>query len=378
MKYEAIVVHYGELWLKGRNRGAFIGRLKDNIRIALKGCNARMVDNRDRLLLYFKDEKSLNKAAERLAYIPGISWFGKVALTKNTIDSIIKTANRMFEKSDTVRINAKRSYKGTKFNSYEIVSGFIKKSKGLKFKIDKDAKKELMINVTKEGALLSSERTKGVGGLPVGSSGRAVSLLSGGIDSPVSSFYAMKRGLDVVYLHMHAFNNNKQAESSKMKNLVEILSRYSPSSKVYYAPAYVFQSATLKIPRKYELVLFRRFLFRLAEEIGKKEKATTIVTGESVGQVASQTIGNMAASQHGIEPIIIRPLTGFDKMEIIEKARALGTYEISIKSYKDVCSIGVSNPSTNMNERLVSKLYKSCKLDLALKRTIELMSCSKN
>ncbi len=371
-RYDAIVVHYGELWLKGRNRNVFIERLKGNIKEALEGCGTRMMDERDRIVLKFKDEKKLDDALKRLGFIPGISWFAPMMMAKNSLSSIIKTANGMLGKNNTVRIAAKRSYKGTNFNSYEIVSAFIKKSKSLRFKIDKDAKKELLVSVTRNGTILSSEKMKGMGGLPVGTSGKAVVLLSGGIDSPVASVYAMKRGLDVVYLHMHAFSNNKEAAASKMADLISALAKYGGKAKAYYAPAYVFQSATMKIPRKYELVLFRRFLYRLAEEIAKKEHANAIVTGESLGQVASQTIGNMTASQHGIKPIIIRPLIGFDKREIIDIAKSIGTYDISIKKYKDVCSIGVRNPSTNMNERLVTKLYGRCMLDIALDRTLNM------
>ena len=373
-RYDAIVVHYGELWLKGRNRSSFIERLKENIRASLKGCGAKMVDDRDRLTLYFKDQKPLNTALERLQYVSGISWFGPVMIAKNTITSIINSSNRMLGSKDVVRIVAKRSYKGVKFDSYQIVSEFIKKSKSLKFKIDKDAKTELLINVTGNGTILCSKKMDGLGGLPVGSSGRAVVLLSGGIDSPVASVYAMKRGLDVVYLHMHAFNNNKEASSSKMAGLLKVLSKYGPGQKVYYAPAYTFQSATMKIPRKYELVVFRRFLYKLAGEVAKREHATAIVTGESLGQVASQTVGNMTSSQDGIEQLIIRPLIGFDKREIIEQAKKIGTFDISIKPYKDVCSIGIKNPSTNMNSKLVTRLYDSCKLDIVLNRTTKLMT----
>ncbi len=370
--YDAVVVHYGELWLKGRNRDTFITRLKSNIQHALKGLDAKIIDNRDRLLIEFKRQKGMDDALKRLGYVFGISWFAPVMVSKNTIQSIIKTSNSMLGKSDTVKIVASRSYKKVPFDSYGLVSQFIKQPKKLNFKIDRDAKKELRISVTAKGAIISSNKIDGLGGLPMGSSGKAILLLSGGIDSPVAAFYAMKRGLELSYLHMHAFPKNDEAIKSKIKELLEVLSRYGPV-QTYYAPAYIFQSATLKIPQKYELVIFKRFLYKLADEIAAKDGASAIVTGESLGQVASQTIPNMAASQSGIDKIIIRPLVGFDKNEIIEKARSLETYDISIKPYKDVCSIGVKNPSTNMNERLVSKLYSSCRLDLALNRTVKLM-----
>ena len=369
-KYDAVVVHFGEIWLKGRNRGTFIQRLIRNIGKNLSGLSPRIVDRRDRLLLYFKDSKEFSEALNRLQYVFGISWFGPVKTSKNRPDEILKAANSILSKKDTVRIEASRSYKGVPFDSRELVSLFIK-SKKRKFDLDVNSARVVNINVTKDFTILCPDKHAGAGGLPVGSSGKAIVLLSGGIDSPVAAVYAMKRGLDVVYLHMHAFDANKKASDSKMSELLKTLSRYC-QAPIYYAPSYLFQSATIKIPRKYELVLFRRFLFRLAEEVAKKEHAGAVVTGESLGQVASQTLPNMAAAQHGIRPIVIRPLIGFDKAEIIGKAKSIGTYGISIKEYKDVCSIGVRNPSTSMDSNAVDRLYKDCKLDQALKRTLGL------
>ncbi len=369
-KYDAVVVHFGEIWLKGRNRGAFIQRLIRNIGKNLHGLSPRIKDERDRLVLYFKSSKDFSEALGRLQYVFGISWFGPIKIAKNEPGEILKAANSMLSKKDIVRIEASRSYKGVPFDSGGLVSLFLK-SKKRKFDVDLNSAQILNINVTKDFTVLCSDKHPGAGGLPVGSSGKAVVLLSGGIDSPVASVYAMKRGLDVVYLHMHAFDTNKKVTNSKMPDLLKTLSRYGPAP-IYYAPSYLFQSAAIKIPRKYELVLFRRFLFRLAEEVAEKEHANAIITGESLGQVASQTLPNMTAAQYGIKPIVIRPLIGFDKVEIINKAKGIGTYDISVKEYKDVCSIGVKNPSTAMSSEAVNRLYEDCKLDQVLKRTLKL------
>ncbi|MCL4389342.1 MAG: tRNA 4-thiouridine(8) synthase ThiI [Candidatus Marsarchaeota archaeon] len=369
-KYDAVVVHFGEIWLKGRNRGAFIQRLIHNIERNLHGLSPKIANKRDRLLLYFEGSKELSNSLDRLQYVFGISWFGPVKIAKNAPDDILKAANSILSKNETVRLEANRSYKEVPFNSREIINLFIR-SKNRKFNVDINSAHTMNISVIKDFTILCADKHNGAGGLPTGSSGKAIVLLSGGIDSPVAAVYAMKRGLDAVYLHVHAFDTNKKASSSKMRVLLEKLSRYGPAP-IYYAPSYLFQSATIKIPAKYELVLFRKFLFRLAEEIAEKENADAIVTGESLGQVASQTIPNMTAAQQGIKPIIIRPLIGFDKAEIIDKAKSIGTYEISIKEYKDVCSIGVKNPSTAMDASTVNRLYADCKLDQVLKRTLAL------
>lgn len=371
LKYDAIEVHFGELWLKGMNRGQFISRLKQNIYEMIGAIDAEIVDKRDRFLIYPGNEKHIPEIINSLQNTFGISWFGPVVIASNTIDSIIDASNRLLSKDDTVKISPSRSYKRTPFNSEELVRHFIRSNK-LKFKIDKNSGTILHINIMNDCASLCKEKMKGLGGLPIGSSGKAVVLLSGGIDSPVAALYAMKRGLKPIYLHVHAFSNNAEAENSKMKELIWILRRFSPSSKAYFVPSHIFQSATLKIPRKYELVLFRRFMFRLAQKVAAKEGAEAIVTGESLGQVASQTLKNMIAAQHGIKPLIFRPLYGFDKAEIIDMAKKIGTYNVSIKPYKDVCSIGVRNPSTGMLPGKVSSLYKECNIDGVLRRSLSL------
>ena len=371
LKYDAIEVHFGELWLKGMNRNDFVSRLKHNILDMISATGADIVHNRDRFFIYPKNESGFLEIIESLKNTFGISWFGPVMLAKNSIESILSASNLMFSKDDTVRISASRSYKGTPFNSKDIVSSFMH-SGSLNFNLDKNSDKVLHISVMEGETSLCKEKIKGLGGLPVGSSGNAIVLLSGGIDSPVSALYAMKRGLKPIYLHVHAFNDNSEAENSKMKDIIKILRKFSPSSKIYFIPSHIFQTATLKIPRKYELVLFRRFLFKIAEEVAEKEDAEVIVTGESLGQVASQTVKNMIASQYGIKRLIFRPLSGFDKAEIISRAKEIGTYDLSIKPYKDVCSIGIKNPSTGMPPDKVSALYEECDISAVISRSLNL------
>lgn len=264
-----------------------------------------------------------------------------------------------------------RALKSLSFNSADVVTHFIKNTKKLNFKIDKDAKRDLYISITKDCAFIYDRKMQGSKGLPVGSSGNAVVLFSGGIDSPVAAYYAMKRGLHPVYLHVHAFSDNKDEKLSKINDLAKHLSAYSCGSSLYYVPGYIFQSSAMRVPRKYELVMFKLFMHKLAERIAKKEGAGCIVTGESLGQVASQTLSNLTTSQQGIKPLIMRPLIGFDKQEIINIAARIGTFDMSIIRYKDVCSIAAKNPALTTNYAEIRKLWKVASMDSAVSRTMK-------
>jgi thiamine biosynthesis protein ThiI len=376
MVYKGIVIHFGEIWLKGNNRGTFVGRLYSNIQSALEGENYSKLENRrDRFFLLLDEKSDVESICGKLAKVFGISWFAPVITSENKIDEIFAAANKLLARKDTVRIVPHRAFKGFNLNSDQIVSHFIKNSERLNFKIDKDAEKDLHIDVTKEFAIMYDKKIQGAKGLPVGSSGNAVVLLSGGIDSPVASYYAMKRGLRLTYIHVHAFSDNNSEKLSKIADLVRLLSGYSCSSRIYFAPGHVFQSGALKAPRKYELVLFKLFMYRLAEKVAKTERADCIVSGESLGQVASQTMSNLITSQHGIKPFIMRPLIGFDKQEIIDIARQIGTFDISIRKYRDVCSIAAKNPATGSSYKEINKFWKAASMDSAVKSTLKRMDC---
>jgi thiamine biosynthesis protein ThiI len=380
MHYDAIVVHFGEIWLKGKNRNDFVNTLLSNISASLKGIRYKKLENeRDHFMVYLNKAGNPNQVIERLEHIPGISWVAPVLITEPTIEHIIKAAEKLNPNPKmAIRIEVNRSYKQHTFNSNDVIGAFLKLNRSGKLKIllDKEAKDKLHINILKESALLYSEKTKGIGGLPVGSSGKTIVLLSGGIDSPVAAFYAMKRGLEPIYVHFHTFPSSGKAVHSKIPKLISILMRYSNKSKVYYVPSHPFQAASIKVQTKYELVLFKRFIYKFADKIAKIEDARSIVTGESIGQVASQTIENMKASQSGISSIILRPLSGFDKEEITAKAKDIGTYSLSIQKYRDVCSIKIKNPSTKAHPEKIDRLYEQCGLDEVLEKTYAL-SCLK-
>ncbi len=372
MKYDAIAIHFGEIWLKGRNRGAFVKRLYRNIMAAIEGESFdKLVNERDRLMLYLSKDSDIERIESSLGRVFGVSWYAPVLIVTNKIPDILKAGKAVVNNSgvEKVKISASRSYKGLSYDSTDVVSAFLKDKK-LGFDADKNSEHELNINIRANDALLRMGKIKGRGGLPVGSSGKAVILLSGGIDSPLSAFYAMKKGLIPIYLHIHAFPSNDIAEKSKIGSIVSMLSRYSNGAKIYYVPAHVFQAHTVKIPKSHELVLFKYFAYMLAEQVAKKEGAKVIVTGESLAQVASQTVDNLIASEQDTKLFIMRPLIGFDKQQIINEAKNLGTYELSIQEYPDVCSFRARHPSTAANASFVKKLVRSAKLRTALGTTL--------
>ncbi|MGA2800634.1 MAG: tRNA uracil 4-sulfurtransferase ThiI [Candidatus Micrarchaeaceae archaeon] len=371
-QYDGIVIHFGEIWLKGGNRNSFILMLYDNIKCSLRDEHyARLENARDRFFLETDKKSDLESIESKLSKVFGISWFAPAVVSESSLGSILKAANALLSKKDTVRIVPNRALKTLSFNSADVVTHFIKNSDKLNFKIDKDAKRDLYVSITKNRAFIYDRKIQGAKGLPVGSSGNAVVLFSGGIDSPVAAYYAMKRGLHPVYLHVHAFQNNDDEKLSKIRDLAKHLSAYSCGSVLYCVPGHVFQSSAMRIPRRYELVMFKLFMHRLAERIAKKERAECIVTGESLGQVASQTLSNLTTSQQGIKPLIMRPLIGFDKQEIINVASQIGTFEMSIIKYRDVCSIAAKNPAITTDYKEIRKYWKEASMDDAVSMTLK-------
>ncbi len=346
---ELIIVHFGELWLKGGNRDYYIRLLERNIREQLAGEDFSLQRNFDRLALRPGKGSDADKIIAKLKKVFGISAIELSVVAKPELDEIVSTAKKMLSRrprAASIRIDSHRSYKQLPFTSVDIVDSLKKTADKLGIEPKpKEYERKLSISVTKDAAFLTLNRERGAGGLPVGSSGKAVILISGGIDSPVAAWYAMKRGLEPVYLHVHAFRDNREAERSKLSMIISKLAEFHPHSKTYFIPSYVFQANSSRFG-KYELVLLKAFMLRIAEKVALREEADMIVTGESLGQVASQTSSNMAAEQQGIRLPVMRPLFGFDKEEIIAMAKKIGTFEESIKPYRDVCSINSRNPKT--------------------------------
>jgi thiamine biosynthesis protein ThiI len=369
-----IVANFGELWLKGRNRNEYIAQLQRNIKDQLDGESFLMERHFDRLIFRLYDDSDVPSIAMKLKRTFGLSKVETSVAVKPDMRSISAAAGKLLSvkpSPKSVRINAHRAYKQLTFTSSDIVQ----KLKGVAEKngvdpASKGAEKEINISVTKEAAFLSMGKERGIGGLPVGSSGSAVVLLSGGIDSPVAAWYAMKRGLTPIYVHVHSLQNADEAMKSKIPRLIGTLSAFHPHYKAYFVPSHVFQAASIGLG-KYELVVMKAFFLRLAEQVALKEGAHAIYTGESLGQVASQTSQNIEAEQYGVKVSVLRPLIGFDKEEIIKVARTIGTYDQSIEQYKDVCSINAKNPKLNSESKVVARILKKIGIGSVVKRSIK-------
>ena len=371
-RYEGIVIHFGELWLKGRNRHDFISALMRNIKLALPDeYKSKLVKMRDRLMLEVQSNEDIVICMGVLSNVFGISWFAPFMKSGTDMDSMISVANSFFNAGENVKIEPHRSSKKGPMTSKDIVSNFIKRQAELKFVPEKLGEKRLYIDVLEDFCIVHSKKRKGLGGLPVGTSGRAVVLLSGGIDSPVAAYYALKRGLEPIYIHFYAYGSIKEFYDTKMPKILNLLLKYYPRAKVYAVPVHLFQISAMKEQQKYEVVLFKKFIYETAQIISEMEKAKVIVTGESLGQVSSQTAENLAATSQNIHYLIFRPLLGFDKQEIITKSKELGIYDLSIMPYKDACSLRSRNPVTRISSTALESIYSRAGLEQMPSQSIE-------
>lgn len=370
-----IVARFGELWLKGKNRGQYVRLLERNIREQLAGERFALKREYDRILITPERAADSGRMTDKLGRTFGLSGTELATVTQPKLASITSTARSMLKSrkgAARVLIRSHRSDKTLPFDSVEVVRRMKAEIKKLGLEPDtKSYDTELGISITKDRAYISFGKSRGPGGLPVGSSGRGVVLMSGGIDSPVAAWYAMKRGVAPIYVHLHAFQEQREALEGKVPRIISILSRYYPHYTAYFVPSHIFHAGSFRFGR-YELVLLKAFMLRLAERIAEMEHAQTIFTGESLGQVASQTPANIRASQYGIRMPVLRPLIGCDKEEIIGAAKRIGTYEESIKHYKDVCSIDAKNPVLGADEKEVRRMVAEIGMRGMVTRSLKL------
>jgi len=380
MKFEYIIIHYAEISLKGNNRVFFENVLRNNIEKALKNAeitfSLKKISGRFvvRLNNLDKEEKEedykvfCNKISEILKNVVGIAYFSYAIRSDCNIDNIKDAAVFLLKEKNfrTFRISAVRSDKKFPFTSQQVnetVGEYVCVNLNKKVSL-KNFDVEVVVEITAKDVFLYVEKIKGIGGLPVGASGKVVSLISGGIDSPVSSFYAMKRGCLVVFVHFHSFPYTGAESMEKIRAIVKILNKFQFKSKIYFVPFADLQREifvnTAGEFEKFRIVLYRRFMFRIAEKICEKEKAQALITGDAIGQVASQTLENIKTINEACSIPVLRPLIGFDKEEIINKAKEIGTYEISIIPHCDTCTRFMpKHPATKANIEIVKKIEKN-------------------
>jgi thiamine biosynthesis protein ThiI len=348
------LIHHAEIGLKKGNFAFFEKKLVENIKKSSEKNNVKfgeVVRNEKRIIIDF--DSTEKKVCDVLGNIFGIKNFSFVYEVGRSFEELEKEVERILKKYKKNKIGkiafqTKRSDKTFEFNSPEINAKLGEIANKLCFKIDyTNFEEKIFIEITSKKIYVYTNKTNGLGGLPVGTSGRVLVLLSGGIDSPVASWLMMKRGCNVDFLHFHVFKNNKQAFNSKIKNLVKKLNGFQRESKLYLIPYSTYEALTQgEVLQKYDLVLFKHFILKFAENFAKENHYDAIVLGDNLGQVASQTIENINATSFGVSSTIFRPLLTYDKQEIVDLAKKIGTYEMSIEEYKDCCSILSRKPST--------------------------------
>lgn len=338
------LVHYGEIALKGRNRPVFETALRNNIRDRLSSVkDVRVITLQGRMLVSVPDRGS-QEASILLQQIFGISWFspafvGEASMEwiKEKAEEIIRGKNCPGEQSFGVRV--KRANKLFPKNSQEIANelgAHLKKKFGYHVDLSQPC---TWVNLEIAGnlAIIYTEKRRALGGLPVGTGGSVIHLISGGIDSPVAAWLLMKRGVKPVYLHFYPAPSVEEVLSSKVLEIVKLLSRFQGKSAIILSPFADYQLAFLD--SKDEPLRFKRFMRVFAEAVAQRIGALGISTGDSIGQVYSQTLSNLRIVDSGALLPVYRPLATYDKEEIVNLAKSIGTYDLSIMPYKDCCSI---------------------------------------
>ena len=347
MKYTEIMVRYGELSTKGKNRKDFIGRLAGNVTKVLREFPQVEIHPRhDRMHIVLNDAP-FEEVDQRLKKVFGIQTYSPTIKVEKTLAEIEKTAlalmKETFKKGMTFKVNTKRSDHQFLYDTNELnkmVGDYL-------FSHMDDLKVEmkhpdivLRIEVRKDAVYISNQLLHGAGGMPVGTGGRAVMMLSGGIDSPVASYLALKRGVDIDMVHFYSPPYTTEKSLNKAKELTGILANYAGKINFIAVPfAEIQETIKEKIPEGYLMTVQRRFMLQLADKIRAKRRGLAIFNGESVGQVASQTLESMAAINDVTTTPVVRPVATMDKTEIIKLAEEIGTFDLSIQPFEDCCTI---------------------------------------
>ena len=348
------IIHYAEVGLKGKNRIYFERKLARNIRLSLQGTGYAEVKRlHDRIAVYLKQNTDITEIERRLHHVMGIAHFELVVRTIKDVDEIKETALQLTKNKDfeTLKVETKRTDKSFPLTSPEIsseVGGYLIQKTGTNADMH-NPDLRLWINLSHNDAYIYTDKLQGVGGLPVGVSGKVVVMLSGGIDSPVAAWQMMKRGAKAVFLHFYSYPYTDKASLEKVIELTRILSESNYRSVLYLVPfAELQQTIVTETPAPFRVLLYRRMMTRIAQRIALLVDAEALVTGESLAQVASQTLPNLRSIEAVAEIPILRPLIGYDKVEIIAKAEELGTFEVSTLPHQDCCSLFVpKHPATH-------------------------------
>lgn len=344
MSNNVILLRFGELYLKGKNQSYFENMLKDNIRAKLDGIDCKLYFGRGRYVVKEYAERDEDEIIDRVRHIFGLHSMSVARRCGYDPEEVAALAIEMTPTSGTFRVSAHRSYK-----KYEMDSMQLNRFIGERVLASKP---ELSVDLHTPDTVLNVDVREGgdiymydsslpcAGGMPTGTAGNGLLLLSGGIDSPVAGYMLAKRGMDITALHFHSYPYTSEAAKDKVVRLARLLKGYTPSIKLYSVSLTKIQEAIHKCCKpNYMITLVRRFMMRIAERVAAANGCGCLINGESLGQVASQTMESINVTNAVVELPVFRPLIGMDKDEIIEIARRIGTFETSIEPYEDCCTV---------------------------------------
>ena len=361
MIYNQILVRFGDLTLKGKNQKEFLNREYALVRRKLEGLNVNIINRHDRIYIDLLDE-DYKKVINALDHVSGLYSYSLCLHSESNVDDIKKNSLLLLQneiiKPATFKLEVRRANKKFPLNSMEMtreLSSFLLKEMQILHVDVHNPEKVLTCEIREDGTYLYLNAIRGMGGFPVGVAGKGMLMLSGGLDSPVAGYLAQKQGIEIECLHFESTPLTSIESSQKVVDLVKSISAYSKENKMalHMVPFKELHMAILDhIPDSYIITIMRRMMYRIATKLAMKRNCLCIVNGESVGQVASQTPESISVIAKVCDTLILRPMCMMDKIESIEMAKKIGTYETSILPYEDCCTIfDPKNPVTKPKEK---------------------------
>lgn len=341
---KVIIVRYAEIHLKGKNRGYFERVFCVNLEKALKGLRHELRRTSGRYLVAAFDERDADEICARISRVFGVYSYSVGYRVPNDLESILEAAKIVCPRSGTFKVDTHRADKKYPMTSpelnAEVGARLLAAFPSLKVNVH-EPQGCVYLDIREDGsALVFGTFEEGVGGMPVGTSSKGLLLISGGIDSPVAGYMMAKRGMEVGYLHFHSYPYTNEQAKDKVVELARILSRYAGGEELSTVKVtHIQEEIHKKCAAELNVTLLRRFMFRIAERVALARGAKCLITGESLGQVASQTMEGITSSNAVVTLPVLRPLIGFDKEEIIVRSKKIGTFETSVLPYEDCCTV---------------------------------------
>ncbi len=350
MIYNQILVRFGDLTLKGKNQKDFLRKLYELMALKMKGLNVEIENTYDRIYIHLNDE-NVEEVIKRLEYVSGISSYSLVVKCDNDLQTIKEKSLELMKevaKNDiTFKVETKRANKNYPLHSMEVtkhVSGYVLANHNLLHVDVHNPDITLHLELKGNACYLYNQETRAMGGYPVGVAGKGLLMLSGGIDSPVAGYLAMKQGVEIECIHFESTPLTSIESAQKVIDLVKIMAKYAPGNRInlHMVPFKELHMALLDyIPESYNITIMRRMMYRIATLLAEKKNCLCIINGESVGQVASQTLRSMNTINSVTTMPILRPLCTYDKQDIIKISKKMNCFDISIKPFEDCCTVYV-------------------------------------